>query len=185
MGPVPAYEQSVCVWLGVPLGTAHKRSNGSVVNGVHDSCAPSAAVNSKGLLLLENGFFGCTYLTWHEVRWIRDWCEEAGLSDPFIGWAGGGDSGGQCDLGPDNEHTRLAKEWCRAIEEKQPEIATIGNALLDGMGVEDILFPREGPMFPDEYLGALSSIAWNLCNVAKLYAILKNGIEHGDTLAYC
>jgi hypothetical protein len=139
------------------------------------------------LLVLEitNGFLGSFYLTWPEAYWFTEWCKDGGLPDPFIGWVSGANAGDQCELGSDNEHTRLAKEWCRALEEKQPEIAHFGNGLLEGMDAADFLLPGKGSLYPDQYLNAFSGNAWNRLNVAKWYAILKNGIGHGDTLAYC
>ena len=48
----------------------------------------------------------------------------------------------------------------------------------------ECLLPREGPIDPDQYLGVFSTDAWGRLNVAKWYAILKNGVERGDTLVY-
>jgi hypothetical protein len=137
------------------------------------------------VLDITNGFNGDFYLLRGETGRFSEWCRSEGLPDPFIGWVSGDNSGDQCDLGPDNEHTRLAREWCRALEEKQPEMAKLGYALLKGADITDLLFPGEGPIYPDRYLSALSGSAWDRCKVAKWYAILKNGIEHGDTLVYC
>jgi hypothetical protein len=78
---------------------------------------------------VDNGLAGNFHLNWAGTCWFSNWCEEQELPYPFIGWMSGDNSGDQCVLGPDNEHTRLAKEWCEALEEKHPEIADLGNEL--------------------------------------------------------
>ena len=132
---------------------------------------------------VDNGLLGNFHLSWTGTSWFSNWCKEQDLPYPFIGWVTGDNSGDQCELGPDNEHTRLAKEWCEALEEKHPEITDLGNELSakKDMNLSAYLYPHNA-------LGeahTLSIEEWELRAVAAWYAILKNGIEHGDTLAYC
>src|SRR5947208_2115919 len=96
------------------------------------------------------------------------------LPDPFIGWVTGDNSGDQCELGPDNEHTRLAKEWCERLEEKHPEIAKLGTVLItaqDTVDLWDYLYPHgtQGNLLP-----LLLEEEWNRRAVASWYAILKH-----------
>ncbi len=134
---------------------------------------------------VDNGLLGNFHLSWTGTRWFSNWCKEQDLPYPFIGWVTGDNSGDQCELGPDNEHTRLAKEWCEGLEEKHPEIAKLGTVLItaqDTVDLWDYLYPHgtQGNVLP-----LLSEEEWNRRAVASWYAILKHGVEDGDTLAYC
>src|SRR2546426_6944940 len=93
---------------------------------------------------VDNGLLGNFHLSWTGTRWFSNWCKEHELPYPFIGWVSGDNSGDQCDLGPDNEHTRLAREWCKALEEKHPEIAELGNELRakKDMNLSAYLYPH-------------------------------------------
>jgi hypothetical protein len=100
-----------------------------------------------------------------------------GLPDPFVGWLSGDNSGDQCVLGPDNVNTRLAKVWCRRFQKKHPAIAELGGELIANrrmIVLRDYLYPDNG----------LGEKEWNRRALAVWYAILKNGVEHGDTLDY-
>jgi len=129
-----------------------------------------------------SGFFGVFHVNWAGSRWFREWCRKEGLPDPFIGWVSGDNSGDECILGPKNAHSRQAKAWCRALVEVHPELAELGNELI----------LRQRMIDPYEYLypggrdsNALSEEEWSRRAIALWYAILKHGVEHGDTLAYC
>jgi hypothetical protein len=78
--------------------------------------------------------FGQFHLNWAGTRWFRQWCQDEGMPDPFIGWVSGDNSGDQCVLGK-----------ARALSDKE----------------------------------------WERRALAAWYAILKHGVEHGDTLTYC
>ncbi len=100
------------------------------------------------------------------------------MPDPFIGWVSGDNSGDQCVLGPDNVHTDLARVWCRALERQHPAIAKLGGELIANQrrNLYDYLHPEGKDLDEKE---------WSRRALAAWYAILKNGAEHGDTLAYC
>ena len=122
--------------------------------------------------------FGQFHLNWAGTRWFRKWCQDEGMPDPFIGWVSGDNSGDQCVLGPDNVHTDLARVWCRALERQHPAIAKLGGELIakQRRNLYDYLHPEGKDLDEKE---------WSRRALAAWYAILKNGAEHGDTLAYC
>jgi len=127
-----------------------------------------------------NGLFGNLHLNWAGTSWFSEWCSTEGLPGPFIGWVWGDNSGDECILGPKNAHSRQANEWCQALEAKHPELAALGNELLlqqRMIELSEYLYPHDG--------GALPIKEWEKRAVASWYAILKHGVEHGDTLAYC
>jgi hypothetical protein len=133
---------------------------------------------------VDNAFFGNFHFNWEGTSpiWFSYWCWRHELPNPFIGWVNGDKFGDLCILGPDNEHTRLAKEWCRALEEKQPEIAKRGGELIatqERIDLSEYLYPHLGEAH------ALSQDEWSRRAVAAWYAILKHGVEHGETLTYC
>ena len=130
------------------------------------------------------GYFGQFHLNWAGTRWFRKWCQDEGMPDPFIGWASGDNSGDQCDLGPDNVHTGLARVWCRALEKKHPELTKLSNKLIANQRTLELytyLYPHKagGKAHP------LSEKEWERRAIAAWYAILKYGIKHGDILEYC
>lgn len=128
-----------------------------------------------------NGLFGNIPLNWTATSWFGEWCSKEGLPDPYIGWVSGDNSGDECILGPENDHTRQAKVWCRALEELHPELAELGNELMRQQRMIDpyaYLYP--GGRGSD----TLSEEEWKRRAVGLWYAILKHGSEHGDTLAY-
>lgn len=130
-----------------------------------------------------NQLFGNFHLNWAGTSWFRVWCGKHELPAPFIGWVRGDNSGDQCRLGLKNKHTRLAREWCCALEEKQPKIAKLGNKLMAKKGTDlwsYLYLPRRRGE-----AHALSDKEFERRTVAAWYAILKHGIEHGDTLVYC
>jgi len=131
---------------------------------------------------VSNDCFGNFHLNWAGTSWFGEWCQDEGLPDPFIGWASGDNSGDKCVLGPDNVHTRLALLWCRALAEMRPDIAKLGDELaaMQEMDLYDYLHPdaKRGEAH------ALSVDEWERRAVAAWYAILKHGVEHGDTLEY-
>src|SRR5712691_9281397 len=71
----------------------------------------SRFVFSMGLDV-DNAFFGNFHLSWTGTSWFSYWYWKHELPYPFIGWVSGDNSGDQCILGPDNPHSRLAREWC-------------------------------------------------------------------------
>ena len=129
-----------------------------------------------------NDLFGNFHVNWAGTLWFRTWCQDEGLPDPFIGWASGDNSGDQCVLGPENVPTDLAKVWCRALEKKQPEIAMLGDELI----ANQRMIVLHDYLYPKGRLGeGLAEKEWSRRAMAAWYAILKNGVEHGDTLEYC
>ena len=118
-----------------------------------------------------NARFGNFHLNWAGTRWFGNWCGDHELPNPFIGWESGCNNGDQCVLGPDNDHTRLAREWRRALEKKHPELAKLGNELLAMQEIDlyDYLYPdaKKGEAH------ALSQYEWERRAVAAWYAILK------------
>jgi hypothetical protein len=128
-----------------------------------------------------NDLFGNFHVNWAGTRWFRTWCHDEGLPDPFIGWASGDNSGDRCVLGPDNVPTGLAKVWCRALEKKQHEIAKLGDELI----ANQRMIVLHDYLYPKGRLGeGLAEKEWNRRALAAWYAILKNGVEHGDTLEF-
>jgi len=129
---------------------------------------------------VDTDLFGIFHVNWAGSRWLREWCQDDGLPDPFVGWLSGDNSGDQCVLGPDNVNTRLAKAWCREFENKHPAIAELGGELVANrrmIVLRDYLYPKIGK--------GLGQKEWSRRVLAVWYAILKNGVEHGDTLDYC
>jgi hypothetical protein len=125
---------------------------------------------------------GDFHLNWAGTRWFREWCQDQEMPDPFIGWVSGDNSGDQCVLGPDNVHTDLARVWCRALERKQPAIAELGSELITNQRTIELyeyLYPK------GRLRAGLGKKEWCRRALAAWYAILKNGIEHGDILEYC
>lgn len=124
-----------------------------------------------------NGLFGNFHLSWAGSRWFSLWCARHDLPYPFIGWESGLNDGEVCRLGRRRKHTGAAKQWCAALEEREPDIAQLGRQLL-AKGDPDLyryLYPSED---------ALPEGEWSRRAVAAWYAILRNGIERGDTLEY-
>jgi hypothetical protein len=131
---------------------------------------------------IANALFGNFHLNWAGTMWFQNWCSESGLPYPFIGWESGFNDGDQCLLKSDNEETRLAKDWCQALEQKFPDLARLG-AELTAHPPEDLwtyLYPLRG----SEPSHSLSKDEWERRAVAAWYAILRHGITHGDTLEY-
>jgi hypothetical protein len=104
------------------------------------------------------------------------------MPDPFIGWVSGDHSWDQCVLGPDNVHTGLARVWCRALERQHPAIAKLGDELIANQSTINLY----AYLYPKIRLGkGLGEKEWSRRALAAWYAILKHGVEHGDTLTYC
>jgi len=132
---------------------------------------------------VHNALFGNLHLNWTGTgtSWFCYWCWKHELPYPFIGWVNADKFGDQCILGPDNPHSRLARAWCRALEEKQPEIAKLGGELIANHRMIDLY----DYLYPNGQLGkGLEVKEWSRRALAAWYAILKNGAEHGDTLEY-
>jgi hypothetical protein len=130
---------------------------------------------------VSNGLFGNFHLNWAGTRWFSVWCADRQLPYPFIGWAGLND-GDRCKLGPGKRHSRLAKQWCEALDEKVPDIAQMGRRLLADPP-EDLyrfLYPRQNGNAEEH----LSEEEWSRRAVAAWYAILRHGFQNGDTLEY-
>ncbi len=125
-----------------------------------------------------NNLFGNFHVNWSGTRWFRAWCWKRGLPDPFIGWVSGDNSGDQCALGPGKMHSDLAGAWCSALASQHPEIAKLGDELIanqHSIHLYEYLYPKEG---------ALKEKEWNRRALAAWFAILKHGVENGDTLEY-
>ena len=132
---------------------------------------------------VHNALFGDLHLDWTGTgtSWFCYWCWKHELPYPFIGWVNGDKFGDQCILGPDNPHSRLARAWCRTLEEKQPEIAKLGGELIANHRMIDLY----DYLYPNGQLGkGLEVQEWNRRALATWYAILRNGTEHGDILEY-
>ncbi len=132
---------------------------------------------------MHNALFGNFHLNWTGTgtSWFCYWCWKHELPYPFIGWVNGDKFGDQCILGPDNPHSRLARAWCRTLEEKQPEIAKLGGELIANHRMIDLY----DYLYPNGQLGkGLEVQEWNRRALATWYAILRNGTEHGDILEY-
>ncbi len=132
---------------------------------------------------MHNALFGDLHLDWTGTgtSWFCYWCWKHELPYPFIGWVNGDKFGDQCILGPDNPHSRLARAWCRTLEEKQPEIAKLGGELIANHRMIDLY----DYLYPNGQLGkGLEVQEWNRRALATWYAILRNGTEHGDILEY-
>ena len=130
---------------------------------------------------ISNGLFGNFHLSWVGAGWFGDWCLESQLPSPFIGWDGCND-GDQCKLGMDKEHILLAIEWCGALEKKFPEIANLGKSLLENPpDLYLYLYPHRKS---GELDSAISEEEWGWRAVAAWYAILRRGVETGDTIEY-
>jgi len=127
-----------------------------------------------------NDLFGNFHVNWAGTRWFGTWCRDEGLPDPFIGWASGDNSGDQCVLGRDNVNTGLARVWCRALEKKHPAIAELGGELIANQRMIDL----HDYLYPKSRGRGLAEKEWSRRALAAWYAILKNGVEHGDTLEY-
>jgi len=130
-----------------------------------------------------SNFFGVFHVNWAGSRWFREWCRKEGLPDPFIGWVSGDNSGDECILGSDNVHTRQAKAWCQALEELHPELAELGKEIIRQ---QSMINPYEY-LYPNGHTSdkLLPEREWKRRAVGLWYAILKHGVEHGDTLMYC
>ena len=129
-----------------------------------------------------NGLFGNFHLNWAGTRWFQVWCWEGLLPAPFIGWKSGFNDGDRFDLGKNKKHIQLATEWCEALEKKFPEIANLGKSLLENP--PDLYLY----MYPHRKTGdfdpVISEAEWHRRAVAAWYAILRRGVETGDTLEY-
>jgi hypothetical protein len=131
---------------------------------------------------ISNALFGIFHLNWAGTTWFRGWCSDSGLPNPFIGWESGCNNGDLCLLKSDTEQTRLAEEWCRALEQKIPGLAQLGKELTahPPENLSTYLYPNRG----SESEESLSEAEWERRAVAAWYAILRHGITHGDTLEY-
>lgn len=129
-----------------------------------------------------NGLFGNFHLNWAGTRWFGDWCRERGMPDPFICWESRCNNGDLCDFDRDAKAVQLARDWCDALEGKSPEIAELGKSLLENPPAElsRYLYPHRN----EDAGQALPEEEWSRRAVAAWYAILRHGIEHGDTLEY-
>ena len=129
-----------------------------------------------------NTLFGNFHLNWAGTKWFRDWCAVSGLPNPFIGWETGCNDGDQCFLLAGGKHVESTEEWCRALEQKFPDLAQLGTELTVHPP-EDLSFyfyPHRGR----ESGESLSQGEFERRAVAAWYAILRHGITHGDTLEY-
>ena len=123
-----------------------------------------------------NRLFGNFHLNWAGTRWFSNWCEQNGLPDPFIAW-GGDNSGDQCRLGAGEKvNSARAKAWCKALDETHPDLAEMGRGLLAQPPVD-----LHAYLCPEPRLGLLE---WERRAIACWYAILRHGLESGDTLEY-
>ena len=127
---------------------------------------------------ISNDLFGNFHLNWAGTDWFRHWCSDSGLPDPFIGWESGGNDGDQCLL----ESDPSAEEWCQALEQKFPDLATLGTELI-AHPPEDLsiyLYPswcsKDGEAISKDEFDRRAIAAW--------YAILRHGITHRGTLEY-
>ena len=147
-----------------PPGTDEPKVSRSNGWGFAQPC--QALVRACMGLDVANALFGNFHVNWAGTIWFRHWCGEQGLPNPFIGWVAGDNSGDQCVLGSENTHTHLAREWCRALEEKHSDIAKLGNELIATERVDlwDYFYPgRQGSAH------ALSNDEWERRAVAAWY----------------
>ena len=123
-----------------------------------------------------NDLFENFHFNWAGTIWFQNWCFTHGLPQPFIGWESGLNEGDNCNLGPRRKHTKPAEAWCAALEKRFPDIAALGNSLLANPpgDFHRWLYPKY----------SLLKEVWERRAVAGWYAILRYGIEHGDTLYY-
>jgi len=71
------------------------------------------------------------------------------------------------------------RTWCH--DEGPPEIAKLGDELI----ANQRMIVLHDYLYPKGRLGeGLAGKEWNRRALAAWYAILKNGVEHGDTLEY-
>src|SRR5437879_419480 len=128
-----------------------------------------------------NALFGNFRLNWAGTVWFGKWCDERELPNPFIGWASGCNDGDPCHLGIGREYTDAAVKWCARLERREPAIAALGKELFANPPKDlfQYLYPKRagGNELPED--------EWARRTVAAWYAILRNGIAHGDTLRYC
>lgn len=128
-----------------------------------------------------NRLFGNIHFNWAGTSWFRKWCYDNGLPNPFIGWYSGDNSGDNCEL----EGHPEARAWCAALETGFPDIAELGTSLLANPPDDlwEYLYPHKktDPVLPAEQLGEGE---WERRAVAAWYAILRQGVERGDTLEY-
>ena len=96
-----------------------------------------------------------------------------------MGWESGCNNGDQCKLGRNRKHNALAVEWCKELSQKFPELAALGEQLLvkKRFDLSDYLYSFDAE-------GLDSEKEWERRAVAAWYAMLRYGIEHGDTLEY-
>jgi hypothetical protein len=129
-----------------------------------------------------NRLFGNIHFNWAATSWFQEWCYENGLPNPFIGWNSGDNSGDQYELKGHPE----ARAWCVALVTRFPEIAELGKSLLANPPADllEYLYPhrKTDPALPAEQL---HKDEWERRAVAAWYAILRHGVERGDTLEYC
>jgi hypothetical protein len=130
---------------------------------------------------ISNGLIGNLHLSWTGTEWFRGWCSDSGLPEPFIGWESGGNEGDQCLLKTNPRQIQLAEEWCRALEQKVPDLAQLGKELAvhPPEDISPYLYPHGGSKS-----GVALAKEWRRRFVATWYAILRNGLTHGDTLEY-
>ena len=128
-----------------------------------------------------NRLLGNIHFNWAGTSWFGRWCDENGLPDPFIGWTSGDNSGDQCEL----KNHPAARAWCVALETRFPDIAELGTSLVANppRDASEYLYPhnRTDPVHPAEHL---EKDEWERRAAAAWYAILRHGVEHGDTLEY-
>src|SRR6266403_235386 len=79
---------------------------------------------------ITNALFGNFHLNWAATAWFGQWCSKSDLPNPFIGWKSGCNDGDPCVLSSNSKHVQLAENWCRALEQKFPDLAKQGNELV-------------------------------------------------------
>lgn len=128
-----------------------------------------------------NRLFGNVHFNWAGTSWFQQWCHENGLPHPFIGWYSGDNSGDQCEL---KNHPE-ARAWCAALETRFPEIVKLGTSLLANPPGDlwEYLYTHENTERASP-ANELSEREWERRAVAAWYAVLRHGVECGDTLEY-
>jgi hypothetical protein len=128
-----------------------------------------------------NELFGNFHTNWAGASWLQTWCAQHQLPQPFIGWESGGNNGDRCRLGENQTHNLLAVEWCKALKKKFPEIANLGKSLFEKPPTDlySYLYPHKSDGTEE-----ISDDEWSRRAIAAWYAILRNGVEHGDILEY-
>jgi len=127
-----------------------------------------------------NDLFGNIHFNWAGTSWFGKWCSENRLPNPFIGWYSGDNRGDRCELKGHPE----ARAWCAVLETRFPKLAELGKSLLADPPEDlwEYLYSHKSadPALP----GELTKDEWERRAVAAWYAILRHGVECGDTLGY-